>query len=164
MKRDMTALQKLGEELVAHTAERLERVEMPDGLRTAIDDARRITDHEGRRRQMQYIGRLMRDVDPAPIRAALDAWTGASRAETALLHDLERWRENLLIDDDALMRFASEHTAVLNPSTMQQLRATIRAAKKERADQRPPKNYRELFRMVREIVAGDGRVEAEADR
>ncbi len=155
MKRDMTALQKLGEELVEQTADRLERVEMPDGLRSAIDDARRITDHEGRRRQMQYIGRLMRDVDPAPIRAALDAWAGASRAETALLHDLERWRETLLGDDAALTRFAAEHTAALNPATLQRLRTTIRAAKKERADNRPPKNYRELFRLVRAIVVGE---------
>jgi len=164
MKRDMTALQKLGEELVEQSAERLERVEMPDGLRTAIDEARGIKDHEGRRRQMQYIGRLMRDVDPAPIRAALDAWAGASRAETALLHDLERWRETLLADDEALMRFASEHTAALNPATMQQLRATIRAAKRERADNRPPKNYRELFRLVRAIVAGEPDVHTDDDR
>lgn len=154
-KRDMTALQKLGEELVEQSAERLERVDMPDNLRDAVDAARRITDHEGRRRQMQYIGRLMRDVDPAPIRAALDAWAGASRAETNLLHELERWRERLLEDDEALTGFATEYPAALNPSTLQRLRTTIRATKKERADQRPPKNYRELFKLVRAIVVGE---------
>ncbi len=154
-KRDSTALQKLGEELVEHPSERLERVPMPDGLRTAIDEARRIRDHEGRRRQMQYIGRLMRDVDPAPIRAALDAWAGASRAETALLHRLERWRERLVADDAALTAFAQEHTAALNPATLQELRTAIRGARKEHADGRPPKHYRELFRVVRTIVVGD---------
>lgn len=154
-KRDMTALQKLGEELVLQSAERLERVDMPDDLRTAIADARRITDHEGRRRQMQFIGRLMRDVDPGPIRAALDAWTGASRAETNLLHELERWRERLLADDEALTAFATEYPAALNPATLQQLRTTIRATKKERVDQRPPKNHRELFRLVRAVVVGE---------
>jgi ribosome-associated protein len=154
-KRDMTALQKLGEELVEQSAERLDRVDMPEGLRTAIDDARRIHDHEGRRRQMQYIGRLMRDVDPAPIRAALDAWAGASRAETNLLHELERWRERLLEDEEALAGFATEYPAALNPATLQRLRAAVRATKKERADNRPPKNYRELFRLVRAVVVGD---------
>lgn len=161
-KRDSTALQKLGEELVEYPAERLERVPMPDALRDAIDEARRIRDHEGRRRQMQYIGRLMRDVDAAPIRAALDAWAGASRADTARLHRLERWRERLLADDDgALTAFATEHTAALNPATLQRLRTTIRAARKEHAEGRPPKHFRELFRLVREVVgdasaAGDG--------
>ena len=135
---------------------------MSDDLRDAIDEARRIRDHEGRRRQMQYIGRLMRDVDPAPIRAALDAWAGASRAETALLHRLERWRERLVADDEALTAFASEYTAALNPSTMQELRTTIRAAKKEHADGRPPKHYRELFRIVRRIVVGDDAVDGDA--
>ena len=157
LKRDMTALQKLGEELVEQSAERLERVDIPDGLRTAIEDVRRIHDHEGRRRQIQYIGKLMRDVDPAPIRAALDAWSGASRAETSLLHELERWRERLLEGEEALTAFASEYPAALNPATLQQLRTTIRATKKERVDHRPPKNFRELFRLVRAIVVGEDR-------
>jgi ribosome-associated protein len=161
-KRDMTALQKLGEELVTHAPERLARVEMPDGLRRAVDDARSIRDHEGRRRQMQYIGRLMRDVDVAPIRAAIDAWAGASRAEAAALHELERWRERLIEDDEALTAFAAEHTAALSPDTLQSLRATIRASRKEHADGRPPKHYRELFRLIRGIVGGDGRA-PEAD-
>jgi ribosome-associated protein len=156
-KRDMTALQKLGEELVTHAPERLARVEMPDGLRRAVDEARSIRDHEGRRRQMQYIGRLMRDVDVAPIRAAIDAWAGASRAEAAALHELERWRERLIEDDEALTAFAAEHTAALAPDTLQSLRATIRASRKEHADGRPPKHYRELFRLIRGIVGGDSR-------
>ena len=155
LKRDMTALQKLGEELVEQSAERLERVDLPDNLRGAIEDVRRISNHEGRRRQMQYIGRLMRDVDPAPIRAALDAWAGASRAETNLLHELERWRERLLENDEALTGFATEYPAALNPATLQQLRTTIRATRKERVDGRPPKNFRELFKLVRAVVVGD---------
>ena len=153
-KRDMTALQKLGEELVLQSPERLERVEMPEALRTAIADAQRIHDHEGRRRQMQYIGRVMRDVDMAPIRAALNGWAGASRAETAALHALERWRERLLADDAALTPFATEHTAALNPATMQQLRNAIRMTNKERAENKPPKHFRELFQLLKMIVEG----------
>ena len=158
MKRDMIALQKLGEELVGQSGERLEKVELPEGLRDAIVDAQKIRDHEGRRRQMQYIGRLMRDVDVAPIRAALDAWAGASRAEAAALHAVERWRERLLDDDNALTDFASAHGAALNPDTLQRLRATIRASRKERSDGRPPKHFRELFRLVRDVVEGSVRV------
>jgi ribosome-associated protein len=154
-KRDMTALQKLGEELVGYTAERLEKVEIPEGLRNAIDQARNIRDHEGRRRQMQYIGRLMRDVDTAPIRAAIDAWAGASREEAAALHSLERWREKLVEDDAALTAFATEHTAALSPDTLQRLRNAVRMARKERSESRPPKHFRELFKLIRTIVEGD---------
>ncbi len=151
----MTALQKLGERLVEQPPERLDRVPLPDALRGAIDEARVIRDHEGRRRQMQYIGRLMRDVDAEPIRAALDAWAGASRAEAAALHGLERWRERLLDDDDALTAFAAEHTAALRPDTLQRLRVAIRMSRKEHAEGRPPRHSRELFRLIRSIVAGD---------
>jgi ribosome-associated protein len=154
-KRDMTALQKLGVELVDQPAERLERVELPERLRDAIDLARTISDHEGRRRQMQYIGRLMRDVDPEPIRAAIAAWSGQSRAEAAALHGLERWRERLLEHDDALTAFASEHTAALAPDTLQRLRQAIRGARKERVDGKPPHHFRELFRLIRSVVAHD---------
>lgn len=154
-KRDMTALQKLGEELVGQTSERLANVELPDGLRTAIDEARSIHDHEGRRRQMQYIGRLMRDVDVAPIREAIDSWAGTSRAEAAALHALERWRERLIADDGALTEFAAEHTAALSPDNLQKLRNAIRMSRKEKVDGRPPKHYRELFRLVRTIVGDE---------
>ena len=153
-KRDMTALQKLGEELVEQSGERLEKVELPETLRDAIGDAQKIHDHEGRRRQMQYIGRLMRDVDVAPIRAALDAWGGASRAETAALHAIERWRERLIDDDQALTDFATAHSAALNPDTLQQLRTAIRISRKERGEGRPPKHFRELFRLVRVVLHG----------
>lgn len=151
-KRDMTALQKLGEELVEQSSERLEKVDLPENLRDAIHDARKIHDHEGRRRQMQYIGRLMRDVDTEPIRAALDSWGGASRAETAALHAIERWRERLIDDDRALTDFASAHSAALNPDTLQRLRVAIRMSRKERGEGKPPKHFRELFRLIRGIV------------
>lgn len=154
-KRDMVALQKLGERLVEQPPDRLDRVEMPDTLRRAIDEARSIRDHEGRRRQMQYIGRLMRDVDAEPIRAALDAWAGASRADAAALHGLERWRDRLIADDDALTAFAAEHTAALAPSTLQRLRVAIRMSRKERDEGRPPRHFRELFRLIRAIVDGE---------
>jgi ribosome-associated protein len=155
LKRDMTALQKLGEELVEQPAERLDRIDLPESLREAVDQAREIRDHEGRRRQMQYIGRLMRDVDVEPIRAAIESWEGMSRAEAAALHALERWRERLIEDDEALTAFATEHTAALSPDTLQKLRNAIRMSRKEKSEARPPKHFRELFRLIRTIVAGD---------
>jgi len=152
-KRDMTALQKLGEELVDQPRDRLERVTMPDSLRDAIYQAQRINSHEGRRRQLQFIGKLMRDVETEPIRQALDAWNGASGAETALLHSLERWRNRLLEDDRALDVLSAHHSAALNPVTMQQLRTHIRQARREQAEGRPPKHYRELFQVLKAIIA-----------
>jgi ribosome-associated protein len=101
---------------------------------------------------MQYIGRLMRDVDTEPIRAALDGWAGVSRAETAALHAIERWRERLLGDDQALTDFASAHTAALNPDTLQRLRNAIRMSRKEHDEGKPPKHFRELFRLIREVL------------
>lgn len=163
VKRDMTALQELGEILVEQPAERVERLDLPDTLRDAIAEARRIRDHEGRRRQLQYVGRLMRDVDAAPIRAAIDAWAGTSRAEAAALHALERWRDRLLEDDAALTEFAAAHTAALNPETLQQLRNAVRMARKEKAESRPPKHFRELFRLIRDAVAADAPPPAPAD-
>ena len=94
-KKDMHELQALGERLVELSSAQLAQVDMPDDLRDAVLEARRITGREGRRRQLQYIGRLMRDIDPAPIRAKLDEWHGQSREATAQMHAIERWRERL---------------------------------------------------------------------
>src|SRR5512137_1939906 len=92
-KRDMHALQALGAELVRLRRDQLQRIELPEELREAIEFARRVTSHEGRRRHMQYVGKLMRQVDADAIRAALSQATGESRAAVALMHLAERWRD-----------------------------------------------------------------------
>lgn len=148
-KKDMHELQALGEALVELSAERLGAVDIPADLRDAVTEARRITKHEARRRQMQYIGRLMRDVDPAPIRAKLDEWNGQSRDATAALHRVERWRERLLADDDALTEFARAYPG----AALQPLRACLREARKEREAQKPPRHFRELFHLIKSIDA-----------
>ena len=107
--------------------------------------ARRIRSREGRRRQLQYIGKLMRDIDPAPIRARFDAWDGQSTAATAAHHHAERWRERLLEDESALTEFARECPA----ADFQQLRACVREARKDRLAGRASRHYRDLFRLVR---------------
>jgi ribosome-associated protein len=147
-KKDMHALQALGVSLVELSAHQLAQVDMPEDLRDAVLEARRITGHEGRRRQLQYIGRLMRDIDPAPIRAKLDEWRGQSREATAQLHAVERWRDRLIADDAALTDFAREHPH----ADLQALRTAIREARRERAAERPPKHFRELFRLLREAM------------
>jgi ribosome-associated protein len=146
-KRDMHALQEMGEELVALAAARLDRIEMPEDLRSAIREAQRLTKHEARRRQMQYIGRLMRDVDPAPLREALDVVKGASAIETARQHRLEKLRERLLEDEAVLTEIGAAHPGA-DITRLKQLR---RGALHERETAKPPKHYRELFRLLREI-------------
>ncbi len=140
------ALQKLGVELVELSKERLDSMALPEALAQAVREARRITAHEGRRRQMQYIGKLMRDIDPAPIQERLDAWRGQSKAEVARQHGMERMRERLIADDTALTEFAAKHPGV----DLQALRVLIRNARKETAEGRPPKAYREIFKVIRD--------------
>lgn len=145
-KREMTALQKLGEKLLDLSAAELARIDLPDALREAVAEAARIGSHEGRRRQLQYIGRLMRQVDPEPLRAAIEDATGASKQAVALMHRCERLRDALLADDAAL----TEVLAELPQADAQQLRATIRAARREHVEGRAPKHARQLYRWLHE--------------
>lgn len=151
-KRAMHALQDLGEALVALSDERLAALDLPEPLRDAVDEARRLKGFEARRRQVQYIGRLMREVDPAPIRARIETWEGNSRAHAAWLHDVERWRERLLADADALTELAG---ACPN-ADLQQLRTLVRNARAESAAGKPPRHYRALFRALKELLPEPG--------
>ena len=145
-KEQMHALQKLGVELVELPRDRLASMRLPEELLAAVREAQRITAHEGRRRQMQFIGRLMREIDPAPIEERLAAWRGQSKAEIARQHLLERWRERLIADDAALTEFAQQHPGI----DLQSLRNLIRNARKETAENRPPKSSREIFKIIRD--------------
>jgi ribosome-associated protein len=145
-KNEMLELQALGAALVELSDAQLAQFPLEPRLREAVDEAKRIKSHGAKKRQIQYIGRLMRDVDPDPVRAALAALEGGSTQATARHRRLEAWRERLLADDDALTEFAGEH-----PSTdLQALRTLIRNARKEAKEQKPPRAYRELFRFVKE--------------
>jgi ribosome-associated protein len=147
-KREMHELQALGAALVELTEAQLRGLELDEDLRRAVQEARRITSHEARRRQLQYIGRLMRDVDPAPIRARLAAIEGGS-AESAARHKrLEQLRERLLGDDAALTDFLAAHPG----ADAQELRTLIRNARREQKEGRPPRAFRELFRALKLIV------------
>lgn len=147
-KQEMHELQALGAQLVALSAAHLERMTLPAELAQAVHEARRIASHEARRRQVQYIGKLMRELDAAPIRAQLAAVHGGSAEERARHQRLEHWRTRLIEDDGALTEFFAAHPA----SDLQQLRALIRNARREQAAGRPPRAFRELFRVLREAA------------
>lgn len=147
-KQAMHALQDIGKELVKLPANKLERLDLPEELRRAVEDCRRFTKHEAIRRQLQYIGRLMRGVDEEPIARQLAAWRGESDEEKALMHRIERWRDRLIENDDAVTLFLNEY-----PQTdTTQLRQLIRNARFEAANNKPPKSSRAIFRLVREVM------------
>lgn len=150
-KRDMAALQSLGASLLDLPQAQVDALPISTELAAALREARRITSHEARRRQVQYIGKLMRAEDPAPIRAALAAAAGQSSAARARQRQLEQWRERLIADDAALTAFAIEHPA----ADLQVLRTLIRNARREIAGAHPPRAQRELFRLVRGTLVGE---------
>jgi ribosome-associated protein len=147
-KRDMIALQELGAQLVDLNEQQIRSMQLPEALLDAVLEAKRLTKHEARRRQMQFIGRLMREIDAAPIRERLEEWRGQGREHTAQLHTLERWRDELLAGDPALERFLREYPG----ADSQKLRALIRNARREQSAALPPKSYRELFRVLRDMT------------
>ena len=149
-KRESDALQKLGAVLVEAPRDRVKRVPMPEDVLEAILMCQTITNHEGRRRQMQFVGKKMRTLDEdevAIIQRAIDSWKGASKSETAALHALERRREKLLADDTALTVLLAEHPEL----DVQHLRTLIRNARKEQAESKPPKAYREIFQILKDL-------------
>lgn len=147
-KRESLALQDLGEALVALPADRLARIEMPESLRTAVLEARRIRAFGALKRQRQFIGKLMRTVDAAPIRAQMEAFEGNSRAEAAWLHRLERWRDRLIAEDTALAELLAQHP----DADAQHLRTLVRNARREASESKPPRAFREIFRTLRELI------------
>lgn len=143
------ALQDLGEALVALPTDRIAALPLPDTLAEAVREYGRTRSHEGRRRQMQYIGRLMRGTDTEPIRqAVLDMQLGRAKDSLAL-HEAERWRAELLASDDALTGFLREHPE----ADAQQLRSLVRNARKDAAaqpEQRSGRAFRELFQFIKQ--------------
>jgi len=145
-KQEMHALQALGVALVELPLSQLDALVLPEPLAAAIREAHRITSHEGRRRHLQYIGKLMRSVDAEPIRNALDELQGRAATGRARHRRVEQWRDRLLGDDDALTEFAREHAH----ADLQALRTLIRNARREIAGKREPHAQRALFRILRE--------------
>lgn len=156
-KQDAHDVQALGLALAELSADRLASIAMPEALRDAVLEYQRIRSHEARRRQMQFIGKLMRQADPAPIRDAVAAARLGQARDALALHACERWRDELIADDDALTRWMQDHPQ----ADLQQLRSLIRAARREAVPppeapgqpQRKGRAYRDLFRFLQEHPA-----------
>lgn len=157
LKRESSQRQALGEQLMGLRADLMISLELPENLRQALSDAARIRDFEGRRRQLQYVGKLMRALEPEQveaIRQALAEQNQGSAEETARLHQAEQWRLLLLADDQALAQWVQSHPA----TDVQQLRALVRQARKDAQGQseapgqapRHGRAYREIFQMLKE--------------
>jgi ribosome-associated protein len=165
LKRESTELQKLGEALLTLRADLMAGLQLPDKLVDAVAQARRITDFEGKRRQMQYIGKLMRGQDEESlqsVRDALEEQRKGSAGESVALHQAEKWRDDLIAREEALQQWLRTH-----PETdTQQLRALIRQARKDVQPDpqavskglapRQGRAYREIFQLVREQLAKVG--------
>ncbi len=164
LKRESTELQKLGEQLMTLRTDLFEPLALPDKLVDALHDAQRITNFEGKRRQMQFVGKLMRKLDEeqlAAVRTALDVQQRGSAADTLSLHEAERWRDDLIERDEALSDWLERF-----PGTdAQQLRSLVRQARKDKPapDQdavsrglapRQSRAYRDIFQLVREQLRG----------
>lgn len=149
-KEAMQVLQALGERLTGLSSDQLKRVPMPEVLRDAIKDARRFTKHEAIRRQQQYIGRLMRDIDPEPIEAMLAVFDGVSASENARMHRLEKQRQQLLDDENVITEILHQHPH----ADGQRLRQLRRNAIREKEQNKPPKSFREIFQILKELEGG----------
>jgi ribosome-associated protein len=148
IKKQMHDLQKIGEQLAALNKDQLKELDLPENLRDAINEVKRMTKFGAINRQMQYIGRLMRDIDPAPIVAKMEVWNGTSRQHIAWLHQVENWRDRLLEDPNSLTELLADHPQ----AAAQRLRTLIRNALKEKELNKPPKSFREIFQVLRDII------------
>jgi ribosome-associated protein len=170
LKRESTELQKLGEDLLTLRTDLMTKLELPDKLVEGVAEAKRITNFEGKRRQMQFIGKQMRMLTPEQldaVRATLIEQHMPSAQETLALHQAEQWRDRLVADDDAVGQWLT-----LSPETdSQQLRALVRQARKDAKPEKPGealrhgRAYRDIFQLVRTTLmenALGGRTNEEA--
>lgn len=148
IKRDAEELKRLGAELMELGSNSLDRIPLDEDLRSAIELAQKIK-KEGRRRQMQLIGKMLRSRDEEPIRTALDKLKNRHNQQVALFHKLEMMRDRLVEQGDEAV---AEVLALYPNADRQQLRAMIRNAQKEKAGNKPPKAYRQIFQYLRELA------------
>jgi ribosome-associated protein len=159
LKAEADAQQALGVRLSELPKDRLLKLNLPEAVLEAVLESKRITANGAIRRHRQYLGRLMREIDTAPISEQLARWDGKHTAENAYFHGLERWRDRLIKDPNAVSEFLNMH-----PQTdSQQLRTLIRNANKELAANKPPKSSRELFKLLRAILDDENQSADNAD-
>ncbi len=153
LKAEADAKQMLGKKLIDLTKDQIDKLNLDESLHDAVLEAKRLTSNGAIRRQLQYIGRLMRTTETEPIEEQLARWEGKHAQENARFHALERWRDRLIDDagqskSDALQAFVEEHPH----AEIQRLRTLSRNAQKEQTAKKPAKSSRELFKLLREIA------------
>jgi ribosome-associated protein len=146
-KEAMHELRDLGAELVELSVGQLKRINLPEDIFETVRECQKITAHGARRRQVAYLGKLMRSVDDEPIRAGLAMLRGESSAETARLHRLERLRSRFLEDESVLNEIAGTWPEV----DLQHMRQLRRNALKEQENNKPPKNFRAIFQILQAL-------------
>jgi len=147
LKATADALQALGVKLLDLSPQKLSQLNLPENLHEAIIEGKKIRANGALRRHRQYIGSLMREIDPEPIIEQFAKWEGHNQAENAFFHQLEKWREQLIQDDASVEKFISDHPQI----DIQILRTLVRNARKEAQQNKPPKSSRLLFKLLREI-------------
>ncbi|MES2635771.1 MAG: ribosome biogenesis factor YjgA [Pseudomonadota bacterium] len=151
LKAEADAQQAIGKKLIDLPKDKLIKLNLPETLFDAVMEAKRLTANGAVRRQLQYLGRLMRDVDSAPIVEQLAAWEGKNTQENARFHIMERWRTRLIEDAAALQEFLISYPK----ADIQLLRTLIRNAQREALAEKPPKSSRELFKLIREVIESE---------
>ena len=158
VKREMTALQKLGEQLAGLTEDQIRKIELPEELREALLFAKTMRKHEALRRQMQYIGTLMRDIDPEPVERAIDTALHGHRVQQRVFQQVEEWRDELLKGNDAILEELIDRFPAADHQHLRQLTLN---ARKEIVQNKPPKSSRTLFRYLRALLDEEERPSAE---
>jgi ribosome-associated protein len=148
LKRDAHALQQLGVDLLDIPESEWLKLELPEELISALKETKRIHSRGARKRQLQFVGKLMRDIDPEPIQHYFEQLRLKARQQAQMHHELENWRDRMIEEGDpAVETFVEHHPG----ADRQHLRQLIRQAKKEQAQNKPPKSSRALFRYIREL-------------
>lgn len=147
-KKAMHDLQAIGVQLVELDSKQIAELDLPEILVNAIQEAKRLTKHGAKRRQMQYIGKLMRNIDAAPIQEKINYWENRDIYQTAWLHQLENWRTRLLADENSLFELKQHYPE----ADLQHFRTLIRNAQKEIQLQKPPKSFRAIFQELRTLI------------
>jgi ribosome-associated protein len=151
LKNEAEAQQALGVRLCELSKEKLLKLDLPESVYAAVLESKKITANGAIRRHRQYLGRLMREIDTAPIEEQLAKWDGKNQEENAKFHQLERWRERMIKD----MKVLDEFIALYPQTDIQQMRTLIRNAQKEMLANKPPKSSREIFKLLREMTENE---------
>lgn len=149
LKRNAQAMIKLGEQLVALDEKQLHRFSLPENILEAINAARKIRQHGARKRQLLFLGKLLRLIDATEISSQLASLNTQSKQDAQAFHRLEQWRDKLLADDQALTELLNNYPAI----DRQHIRQLIRAARKEQQQNKTPSSARTLFRYLRSMMA-----------